>query len=509
VFSSARRYVPLWGILLLLVAVGLYLLFRRGREEAPGPFGPARAATGSQVADSEISTAELRQAAAGANLVICVIDAARADHLGCYGYARDTTPNIDQLAGEALVFTNHFVQGPDTTVSTASLFTSQYPDTHLVRRDGEDLGESVFTIAGGLGESGFRTVLLSSNVKASPRLGVGLSFEDAYYPGRFSLLLSRWESRSGPNVLLRTFRAWLRENASARFFAYIHLLPPHQPYRAPRRMAKLFAGKDPPGFRPEDYHPGEFETTKLQEYADDHPFHPHPDLPEWINLYDANLRYADWAVAEVGRLLKEAEVLETTLLVVTSDHGESFGEHGYPWHSRGIHDEATHIPLLMRLPGTRPPPRRIDAITQTVDLLPTVFDLFELPYPEEEVQGRSLLPLLAGQTDEVNECAFTWSNTPKKYMVRSRRSSLLLIAYPKYRSLYDLVSDPGQKHNSIDDHRSEADRLMEAFRAYALAQRKPPERFLDEAAPESPEPDEPAVELAPDLEKELRALGYL
>ncbi len=119
-------------------------------------------------------------------------------------------------------------------------------------------------------------------------------------------------------------------------------------------------------------------------------------------------------------------MLERTLLVVTSDHGEAFGEHGYLWHERGVYDELVRVPLLVRLPGGELP-GEITALTQSIDLLPTVFDLIEVPYPRQGVQGRSLLPVMAGLADRAHDYVFCRSDgKPHSYLVRSLDWALIL-----------------------------------------------------------------------------------
>jgi len=148
---------------------------------APRSHRPVSLSTGQpQIAD-------LRAAVKGANLVICVLDAARADHFGCYGYPRATTPNFDRLAREALVFEHHFCQYPHTTPSTASLLTSQYPDTHGMvgaPKRGSPLmpimDPAAFTIEKGLARARFQTLLFSSNVYAAPELGIGADFGSTF-----------------------------------------------------------------------------------------------------------------------------------------------------------------------------------------------------------------------------------------------------------------------------------------------------------------------------------------
>jgi len=443
----------------------------------------------------------LRSAVARAHLVIVVIDAARADHLGCYGYPRDTTPNIDRLAAESFVFDNHFCQIPLTAASTVSLFTSQFPDTHGVFYRAEPDSSPAFTLAAALDTAGFRTALFSSNPSASPAVGVGTDFHEAYHRTR-----SVTEGVGfSPEALLLCFGRWLEDGEPSRIFAYLHFLPPHTPYDQPDQFTRLFADRAPPGFHPDAYHPDQFD---FPIDAEPEPLDA-PPLPDWINLYDANLRYADWAVGEVVNTLTAAGLLEDTILIVTADHGEAFGEHGFIWHAHAIHDEATRIPLLIRFPSNPAPPRRIDCLTQTVDLLPTLCDLFALPYPAQEVHGRSLLPVLAGQADRAGTYTVTKSYRPEKYIIRDRDHALLLYRNPEWRALYDMRADPRQTRNIIAQRPEKAEDLFEAFRTYAQAQRRPPACFLDPNAEPLPEPQPPSTDVSPELRAHLKALGYL
>jgi arylsulfatase A-like enzyme len=492
VSRKLRRYWLVSLLLVLVVVSGAYLARHR------------RGVTALRSLEPDISS--LCEAVGDANLVICVIDAARADHVGCYGYPRDTTPNIDRLAEHSLLFEQHFSNYTSTKPSTASLFTSQYPDTHLVNNERPVL-ESAFTMAQGLETAGFRTVLFSSNVKACPEVGIGCHFGEAYSRSELEGFTEQGERWQAPEPLLRAFDDWLGERRDSRFYAYLHFLPPHIPYKQPKVMTALFKGQEPPAYRPEDYHPGEDYPFPIKERE----FYANPPLPDWINVYDANLRYGDWAVGEVERLLKKAGALENTLLIVTSDHGEAFGEHGYVYHGDPIHDEVTHIPLLIKFPGEGTRPRRFGALTETVDLLPTICDLFEVPYPGEEVQGRSLAPLMAGVADRVNDHAFTRApDDYGRYMVRNLRYSLLLYGNGEWRALYDLEADPGQNHDVMDQQPRPTEELLEAFRAFAETQRRPPVNFLNPEAEEPLTPDDvQKTKLTPELQKELRALGYL
>ena len=229
-----------------------------------------------------------------------------------------------------------------------------------------------------------------------------------------------------------------------------------------------------------------------------------------IDLYDGNLRYADWAVGELERMLRTAGLFENTVFVITSDHGEAFGEHGYKGHGFSAYDESIHIPLVMTLPGSGRPVARVSGLTQTIDLLPTIFDLFETPYPREGVQGRSLLPLMAGEAEEVNDRVFARAEgQPPSYLVRDNRSALLLYRGGKLRALYDLEQDPRQVHNVIDEQPERAAQLTEAFRTFARAQVAPPLDFVDADAPPPQLPKVDEVKVTEEMRRGLKALGYV
>jgi arylsulfatase A-like enzyme len=442
-----------------------------------------------------------------ANLVICVLDAARADHFGCYGYPRDTTPNVDRLAKQGLLFAHHFTAATFTKTSTASLFTSLYPDSHLVLENQNSPGipEGTFTLAKGLAAAGLRTALFSSSPFLSREQGMATGFQDAYdlsTMGRRSAELS-WS----PEPLLRRFGQWLGTHHQKRFFAYLHIMAPHDPYAQPIAFSEQFTDT-PPGYRPERYHPAQYPVPIGNDAAR------YPPLPGWINAYDANLRYADWVVGEVEAKLRAAGVLDRTVLVITADHGEAFGEHGYVTHGGPVTDETSRIPLIMVVPeGTHP--GRVTALTETVDLLPTLCELLGADYPKKEVQGRSLVPVILGQSDRLHDYVFTRAMQAvecpadfAKYAIRDNTHALVLYENGKWRLLYDLQADPGETKDVAAAQPQVERKMADAFRAFAKQQRRPPLAFLGEAAPAPASAAPPRKGLTPEQERTLRALGY-
>jgi arylsulfatase len=484
----------LWVLAGLLILAGLYLGLRHGLS---GRSDPAEFTPEGPVVDA------LRGSVRDASIVLLVIDAARADHVGCYGYPRETTPNIDRLAQSSVLFEWHFSQTAETKSSTACLLTSQYADTNLA--DGpRALIPGTFTMEGGLGRAGFRTLLVSSNLKACPLYGIGDDFQDSIWDRALEGLAEEGERAFHPTVALRAVRQWLADNGDSRFFAYIHFIPPHYPYDQPEAYTELFEGLEPI-----DFEAGEVAFPERVP----RPIPTPPPLPDWINLYDANLRWADWTVGEVEAILGDSGLLDSTLLIVTSDHGEAFGEHGHTWHGRSPHDEACHVPLLIRFPGGKLAGTRIEALTESVDLLPTLFDLVEVEYPAEGIQGRSLLPLIAGDCDSVNDYVFCRAGgSPSKYLVRDKEHALVLASNGEWRVLYDLARDPGQRENVYTKHRAVGEEMADVFRRFAERQRRPPVDFLDPHAVMPPLPDVPEIEMSPEDRARVRRiadLGYL
>jgi len=494
-----------------IVAVGcLGLLVWRVALWQPAPRGPRTIISSRPLVLSTPAenAAQLRASVRAANILIIVMDAARADHLGCYGYPRNTTPNVDRLAAESLLFERHYTDYPQTKTSTASLFTSRHADTHLAT-EMQEIAADTFAMQRGLKHAGLTTAYFYSNAWASP-WGFAEGFDDIYSPNSGAAWrdptrapASAEVHRIGPNTeaVLAAFSGWLASRAGDRFFAYVHLTPPHFPYDAPKEMAALFTGRAP------NYRRGRSPFPEAKDAGGPGPHH-HPGS-DLVNKYDANLRYADWAVGRIVDELRKRGLLDKTLLLVTSDHGESFGEHGYNWHPACPFEEALHIPMLIRFPGGRPA-GRVSALTENTDLLPTIYDLLALPLPTQLIQGRSFLPLISSEKAAIHQYLFSHTGGLLPcYVVRDLRYALLLYEGGKLRALYDLDNDPWQMRNIIDRQSERAARMADAFRQFALTQRTTPLQFVDANARPRAVPRGKNVTLTEETKKQLRTLGYV
>jgi arylsulfatase A-like enzyme len=466
------------------------------------------------------------RAAAGTNIIICVLDAARPDHFGCYGYPRPTTPNIDRLAKESLVFEQHYAQVPETAISTLALFESRYIVPEKKARAVSDYIAAFPSLVEALQQLGFNTMFLSVNPKLLVETALLKGFNNitgtAYSKSAMEQkkeLLSQTKSAQGleqvsfyrPENLLGDINNWLALKPEQPIFAYIHFVQPHIPYDAPKNLKDIFAGKKPPLYwsAPSALRPAGQEQSKWTAG-----FALAGSAEETVNLYDANLRWADESVGKLEQALRKAGLFDNTLLIIMADHGETLGEHGYNWHPDCPYEEALHIPLIMRFPGKDAPRGRIKALTQTVDLLPTLFDLHDAPCPAS-AKGRSLLPLMAGETAQINEYSFSTAGKISRceiYIARDLQSTLILRDDGKTRALYDTVKDPHQTKNIIKSDPKRAAKLIEAFRQFALAQPYPPLHFIDPTKKwvmeENPELTK-TEELPEELKEQLKTLGYL
>ena len=281
-------------------------------------------------------------------MLIVVLDAARADHFGCYGYDRPTTPNIDELALESVVFERALSDASWTVPSIASLLSGLPPVHHGVVRSGGVLPEAVTTLAEVLTDRGYRTAAFTENPLIDPEYGFGQGFQHfrqfiersarekaAFGSEEFDL------SRAHEHVA--EMADWIDAAADdAPFLLYAHFLRPHNPYHAlPEHAGHLslsYSGKLTGGTR-------ELFTLQLRK-AD----LSESDLQHLVDLYDENLLSADALAGELIGALRQRRLLESTITVLLSDHGEGFREHGTLLHGEQVYQESIHVPFMIRFP---------------------------------------------------------------------------------------------------------------------------------------------------------------
>jgi arylsulfatase A-like enzyme len=473
-FRVAVVGVPLF---LAAVAVGWGALARSGVVWR----GPAGAESQSALAAGSVAAAQGEPTAPRFNVVLISIDTLRADHLGCYGYGPPTSPEIDRFAAEAVVFENAFAQAPSTLPSHASIFTSMLPSHHgALYSTKSALAPGFLTLAEVLRAQGFAAAGFHGGGQVGGEFGLGQGFDP-------------YERVAG--AFRETVAAgleWLDRAAPRPFFLFLHTYEVHHPYTpAPDLLAIFDEGYA--GSLPDRIEVGEHlgrinGTAEPRLEIDD------ADLKHIVATYDAEIRSMDAAFGVLLAGLAERGLDGDTLIVLTSDHGEEFGEHGFVgWHSHSLYDELLRVPLVIRPPGGEPGGRRVPDLVRGLDVAPTILAVLGVPRPAsfdgEPVLAGTPMPLVAvSQMDRPYDPPISALRTPD-WKLREDR-----LFWRVYRDrLFDLRSDPGERRDAFSGNRATARALAAQLRAIEGRRRRP---GGEDAG------------LSPETIRQLRSLGY-
>ncbi len=383
-FVKWRRILP--ALALVVVVGGGWLLIR----QIIRPKGPGR-------------------------IVVISIDTCRADHLSCYGYGRKTTPNIDAIAEEGILFENVIAPVPLTLPSHSSMLTGTIPPYHGVHNnDSYKLGQSNVTLAEILRDNGFTTGAFVSAFVMDSRFGLDQGFDtygDEFEQGADG---EKRNERRGEGTS-RLAIEWLEEHRGEKFFLFCHYFDPHNDYEPPEPFASRF--------------------------ADD--------------LYAGEIAYADYCIGQVVDKLKRLGLYESTLLVITADHGEMRGEHGESTHSFFIYQSAIKVPLIIK-PAGKTKARRVESVVGLVDIVPTVCSALGIETPSH-VQGEDLSGYFAGEKGLGSErYLYCESLLPT---IEYNANGLRGVVGNRWKyiettraELYDLVEDAGETNNLAQEH---------------------------------------------------------
>jgi len=317
------------------------------------------------------------------NILLFTIDACRPDHFGCYGYNRNTTPNIDRLAGDGVLFTHAFSQSAWTTPGMISIFTSLYTPTHGVDAKDRTLKDDVLTL----------TKVLKKNGYAAPVLPKFVDIPNYWHLGFEVVDKEQFQAEEGED-LLKLLEAYKGQ----RFFIWYHYHGLHLPYNPQNPYDKIFQ---------EDIFNGISADTeavsvvkKKSVIKNNSVNFNSTDRKVIIALYDGQVRQLDDYIGQLTEKMKKWGILDNTVIIVTSDHGEELFEHGFIGHASTslnakLYDEIIHIPLIIWWPK-KIKHRVVDELVQQIDVMPTILDILGLPIPEG-VQGYSLVPSMQGK----------------------------------------------------------------------------------------------------------------
>jgi arylsulfatase A-like enzyme len=393
--------------------------------------------TDRQLASRERALGRLRAGLAGKSVVFVILDAARAKQLGCYGYPRATTPELDRIASEGVLFEHAVTPAVYTVGAMSSIWTSQQPDEHHGEASFEArLPSDRLTLAELLSADGVHTAGFVANAMAGRALGFERGFAEFRELYDDPVLGSRAE------IFRKALPGWLARHRQERFFLYVHFREPHFPYDPPAGFRARF-GPDAPlpdtASRERDWYVAVNRGEKQPSPA---------EIDHLVRLYDGNLAYVDREVGELRKALEAASLLEDVVLVIAADHGEQLYEHGYISHSAQLYEESMHVPLIVRFPkGAGPVHARVPGLADLTDVAPTIADVFGVlgkGGSERSFAGRSLLTLLAGAEGRRAVVSRSVWERPL-YAVRDRRFKLIRDTREGREQLFDLDRDPGER----------------------------------------------------------------
>ncbi len=405
----------------------------------------------------------------GLNVIVISFDALRADVLGIYGDTRGLSPSIDAFAGESIVFENAYTVAPVTPTSFASAFTGLLPNRvfHAWNLAYPE------TVAKRFSEGGYRTAAFINNAQLTPERHFDAGFESYNF------------FRSRPDrEILKASSQWLREHQDDRLFAWIHFLNPHSPYDYREMAAHLYE----PGYE------GEFTKTTGSRFATDDP----AEVERIRQLYAGEVIFIDRFFRRLLRVLRETGLLERSLVVVTSDHGEEFKERGGFQHGR-LNEEHVKIPLLFRHPDA-PFGWRSDLLVSNVDLMPTFLGVAGIEH-QGALDGRDLTRIQQNP-DVIFGVAMT-SGKERWASLRKGSHKLIHECFPERgQELFDLASDPGEVHSL---HQEQPERVKEMLRELGTVLGGDPCKVIQAAV----QGKDATVGLSGETVEALKALGYL
>ena len=392
-------------------------------------------------------------------VLLITVDTLRADRLQCYGYKRASieTPQIDSLAADGILFQQAIAQVPLTLPSHCSILTGAYPYATGVRdQAGFRLKPEQETLAEIFEMAGYDTAAFIGSSVLNGNTGLSQGF-DLYWD-----LKNGSESERRGDQVMQEALTWIQARGRRRFFAWIHLFDPHTSYAPPEPYKTRYRGRP----------------------------------------YDGEVAFVDELIGRLIETLKQNRLYEDSLIVFTSDHGESLGEHGEASHGLFLYDATLRIPLIVKVPGSQWKGRVIPQQVRGIDIAPTILQLASLK-AKRQMQGRGLLTLMVGKWNQPDLVAHSETYYPYYHFQWSPLFSLRTTRY-KYidaprPELFDLEADPEENRNIVQENGSMAasleEKLEQEYRRFSSED-------AEDQAPELEEIDQERIE-------RLRSLGYV
>jgi arylsulfatase A-like enzyme len=474
----------------LLVGAASGDRFAWGEWRAPRIVGVRDPATSAAHRKEEEARADgLRRQLAHANVLFVILDAARAREFGAYGYPRATTPEIDRIARDGVLFEDAYTPAVYTLGAMSSVWTSQYPDRHHGNVSfSSPLPRDRLTLADVLSGQGIYTAGFVATAVAGGFNGFDRGFEEFHEVWR--------ERGSRADVFREVLPPWLARHADQRFFAYVHFREPHFPYNPPPPFDTKF-GPDAPISKAARGDRDFFRDVNQGRI----PFS-QEERQHLVRLYDGNLAYVDQEVGALRRALEANGLWDRTLVIVAADHGEGLGEHGWIGHNVEVYEPFAHIPLVLHFPAGRfPHGVRVKGLVDLLDIAPTIADVFgalDAPGVRTEFEGRSLLPMLLGAPGKPLVLSRTVWDRPR-YALRDGHFTYTYESATGKEHLFDTRQDPGETVDLSGREPLRTAYFRETLHEWTRSMFKPG-RSHPEAAPPT---------MTPEQCENLKSLGYL
>ncbi len=465
------------------------------------------------------------------NVILISIDTLRADHLSCYGYHRETTPNIDKIASDGTIFRRNYSTGVWTPPGHASMLTGLYVSEHGVYGENR-LNRSIPTIAETLKAHGYQTAGFVNNSQVGELVGFEKghdTFVEVWKGVKPKSLLKKVFTRTGKvirekfgyedlgaNRTNKLYGEWMKENYNHEtpFYVFLHYAEPHNPLNPPRPYKNKYI----------DRSSDNLDIGKIKKVA----FNPlicfvedlnlNQDEIEYLkSLYDGEIGYIDSKIAEVIRMLKENNCYDDTMIIITADHGEHFGEHDLWSHTASLYNEVLHIPLIIKFPKGIDHIREVEDCTQLVDIFPTIMEITGVSEKEQINTSGSSLVCNGNRSDTFHEYIFAEWEGRIPYFIQSRlddqgssvnldkiKNKMWMISDGKYKYIsmenggklfFDVINDIKEQNNLVDQYKEIASEMKEVLNEWKKESDKKFNR-------EQREVDE-------ETKKNLEALGYI
>jgi arylsulfatase A-like enzyme len=471
--------------------------FRDLTREGSGPVTPSF--TSPVWSNPIVYSADAAKERKRRNVVLICLDTVRADHLGCYGYHRDTSPNIDRLAEEAVLFENCIAPSSWTLPSHASLFTGLHPSVHgaVHQPSGPPIRSEETALAELARAHGYLTAAYTEGLFVRAELGFSQGFE-LYSDG------ARQDAFGCPEETFNSALEWVEKYGELPFFLFVHTYQPHSPYTPPGRFGTMFDSDytGPIGTTVETSRPSAVSSQADRVHIE--------------ALYDGEIAYTDEVVGVFLERLRRMRLLDNTVIIVISDHGEEFYDHGRTGHSSTLYDEQLRVPLLMRLAGEAPPSGRVTRQVSLTDLYATVCDILGIDHeiPPDCYSILPLIPTLETQIRYDREVVVShlvdkdrkkipkvrkWRKdsvrtNSEKYIVKSERSN-------RTEQLFGLREDPGEKNDIAADNQPRVEEYRKLLWEFHVSVAK--------ARASLPTGERKDVPLTEEQKRRLKAVGYM